>query len=88
VSEVEYAQSEGGAHVAYRVLSADVRGGVGNDIVMVSGRLIPMEVFEDDLGFVRLLEGLRSLGRVVVFDRRGVGSNRRLGAADPGSVGR
>jgi class 3 adenylate cyclase/pimeloyl-ACP methyl ester carboxylesterase len=73
VSEVEYAQSEDGAHVAYRVLGADVQGGVGNDIVMVSGGLIPMEVFEDELGFARLLEGLRSLGRVVVFDRRGIG---------------
>jgi pimeloyl-ACP methyl ester carboxylesterase len=43
------------------------------DVVMVSGGLIPMEVFEDDPGFVRLLEGLRSFGRVVVFDRRGLG---------------
>jgi class 3 adenylate cyclase/pimeloyl-ACP methyl ester carboxylesterase len=75
--EVEYAQSEDGAHIAYRVFDADVQGGVGHDIVMVSGGLIPMEVFEDDLGFVRLLEGLRSLGRVVVFDRRG------LGVSDP-----
>jgi class 3 adenylate cyclase/pimeloyl-ACP methyl ester carboxylesterase len=77
VSECEYAQSEDGAHVAYRVFDADVQGGVGKDIVMVSGGLIPMEVFEDDLGFVRLLEGLRALGRVVVFDRRG------LGVSDP-----
>jgi class 3 adenylate cyclase/pimeloyl-ACP methyl ester carboxylesterase len=77
VSESEYAQSQDGAHVAYRVFDADVQGGVGKDIVMVSGGLIPMEVFEDDLGFVRLLEGLRALGRVVVFDRRG------LGVSDP-----
>ena len=68
-----YAQSENGAHVAYQLFDADVQSGVGNDIVMVSGGLIPMEVFEDDPGFARLLEGLRSLGRVVVFDRRGVG---------------
>jgi len=73
VSEVEYAKSEDGAHVAYRVFGADVDGGVGNDIVMVTGGLIPMEVFEDDPGFVRLLEGLSALGRVVVFDRRGIG---------------
>lgn len=73
MSEVEYAQSGDGAHVAYRVFDADVQSGVGNDIVMVSGGLIPMEVIEDDPGFARLLEGLRSLGRVVVFDRRGVG---------------
>ena len=73
VGEVEYAKSGDGTHVAYRVFDSDVPGGVGNDIVMVSGGLFPMEVFEDDLGFVRLLEGLRSLGRVVVFDRRGIG---------------
>ena len=77
MSESEYAQSQDGAHVAYRVFDADVQGGVGKDIVMVSGGLIPMEVFEDDLGFFRLLEGLRALGRVVVFDRRG------LGVSDP-----
>jgi hypothetical protein len=40
---------------------------------MASGGLIPMQMFEEDPGFVRLLEGLRSLGRVVVFDRRGLG---------------
>jgi class 3 adenylate cyclase/pimeloyl-ACP methyl ester carboxylesterase len=40
---------------------------------MVTGGLIPMEVFEEHPGIVRLLEGLRSIGRVVVYDRRGVG---------------
>ena len=42
---------------------------------MVSGGLIPMEAFQDDPGFARLLEGLRSLGRVIVFDRRGLGQS-------------
>jgi class 3 adenylate cyclase/pimeloyl-ACP methyl ester carboxylesterase len=73
MSEVEYARAEDGTHVAYRVLPADASCNPGTDIVMVSGGLIPMEVFEDDPGFARLLEGLRSLGRVVVFDRRGIG---------------
>jgi class 3 adenylate cyclase/pimeloyl-ACP methyl ester carboxylesterase len=73
VSEVEYARAEDGTHVAYRVLPADASCTPGTDIVMVSGGLIPMEVFENDSGFARLLEGLRSLGRVVVFDRRGIG---------------
>ena len=73
VSEVEYARAEDGTHVAYRVLAADASCNPGTDIVMVAGGLIPMEVFEDDPGFARLLEGLCSLGRVVVFDRRGIG---------------
>lgn len=73
MSEVEYARAEDGTHVAFRVLDADGRGDPGNDVVMVSGGLFPIEVFDDDPGFRRLLEGLRSLGRVVVFDRRGIG---------------
>ena len=73
VGQVEYALAEDGTHVAYRVLAADASCNPGTDIVMVSGGLVPMEVFEDDPGFARLLEGLRSLGRVVVFDRRGIG---------------
>ena len=60
-----------GTHVAFRVL--DATDDANNDFVMVSGGLIPMEVFEGDPGFVRLLQGLRSLGRTVVFDRRGIG---------------
>src|SRR5262245_49231316 len=40
---------------------------------MVSGGVIPLELFEEEPGFARLLDGLRSLGRVVVFDRRGLG---------------
>jgi len=73
MGEIEYARTEDGTHVAYRVLDAETDSHSKNDIVMVSGGLFPMEVFEDDPGFVRLLEGLRSLGRLVVFDRRGIG---------------
>ena len=73
VSDLEYARAGDGTHVAYRVLGAAAECDAPRDVVMVSGGLIPMEVFEDDPGFVRLLAGLRSLGRVVVFDRRGIG---------------
>ena len=55
------------------VLDADPTVEVACDIVMVSGGLIPMELFEEESGFTRMLDGLRSLGRVVVFDRRGLG---------------
>ena len=73
MSEVEYARAKDDTHIAYRVLDPTARSDTNLDIVMVSGGLFPMEVFEDDPGFERLLEGLRSLGRVVVFDRRGLG---------------
>jgi len=75
VSEIAYAEAEDGTHVAYRVLDAETKSATENVIVMVSGGLIPMEVFEDDPGFVRLFRGLRSIGQVVVFDRRGLGQS-------------
>jgi pimeloyl-ACP methyl ester carboxylesterase len=70
---VEYARTDDGAHLAYRILDQCAACDGPVDIVMVSGGLFPMEVYEDDPGFVRLLEGLCSVGRVVVFDRRGLG---------------
>ena len=73
VDGVENARTDDGAHVAYRILDQGAACDGPVDIVMVSGGLFPMEVYEDDPGFVRLLEGLCSVGRVVVFDRRGLG---------------
>jgi class 3 adenylate cyclase/alpha-beta hydrolase superfamily lysophospholipase len=73
VSEVEYARVAEDTQVAFRVLVAEAKSDRPVDMVMVSGGLIPMELFTEQPGFVRLLEGLCSLGRVVVFDRRGIG---------------
>jgi class 3 adenylate cyclase/alpha-beta hydrolase superfamily lysophospholipase len=73
VTEVQYARAEDGTHLAYRVLEADGPGDGGRDIVMVPSGLIPMEMFEEEPGIARLLEGLRTIGRVVIFDRRGIG---------------
>lgn len=75
MSEVLFARAEDGTHVAYRVLDADPSADPSRDIVMVSGGLIPLELFEEEPGFARLLDGLRALGRVVVFDRRGMGES-------------
>ena len=73
VIDVLYAQADDGTHVAYRVLDADPSAEPARDVVMVPGGLIPLELFEEEPGFARLLDGLRALGRVIVFDRRGVG---------------
>lgn len=70
---VEYAIAEDGTHLAYRVLEPDSEEPSEHTIVMVTGGLIPMEVFDEDPGIVRMLDGLRSIGRVVIFDRRGLG---------------
>jgi class 3 adenylate cyclase len=71
--DVLYAQADDGTHVAYEVLDADPSAEPAGDVVMVAGGLIPLELFQEEPGFARLLDGLRALGRVIVFDRRGVG---------------
>jgi class 3 adenylate cyclase/pimeloyl-ACP methyl ester carboxylesterase len=73
VIDVVYARAADGTNVAYRVFDADPSVETVHDVVMVPGGLIPLELFEEEAGFARLLDGLRSLGRVIVFDRRGVG---------------
>jgi class 3 adenylate cyclase len=73
VIDVVYAQAADGTHIAYQVLDADPSVEHARDVVMVPGGLIPLELFEEEPGLARLLEGLRALGRLIVFDRRGVG---------------
>ena len=69
-SEVRYARV-GDDHVAYRVIES-ARGG-DHDVVLVGSGTMSMEAFFDDAVCMRILEGLSDLGRLVVFDRRGIG---------------
>jgi class 3 adenylate cyclase len=84
-SGVQYARSEG-AHVAYRVI-AGKRGGVIDVVLMLAGTASMEAFFEDAIG-VRLFGGLADLGRLVVFDRCGIGlSDSRPASANEGFVG-
>ncbi len=56
-------------HIAYRLLD----GPEGLELVMVSGFNFPIEMLPEDPICARLLEGLSSIGRLVIFDRRGIG---------------
>ena len=67
--EIRYAKA-GEHHIAFRELVGDARG--GQEIVMVNGANYPMESLPDDPIANRLLEGLAGLGRLILFDRRGV----------------
>jgi class 3 adenylate cyclase len=69
-SNVQYARA-GDAHVAYRVITGEDGG--THDVVLVTGGTMPMEaLFEDRIG-ARLIDGLASLGRLLMFDRQGIG---------------
>jgi class 3 adenylate cyclase len=66
---IEYAKT-GEHHVAYREVVGDERSRL--DIVMVNGFFFPMESLTDDPIAARLVQGLAELGRLVMFDRRGI----------------
>ena len=66
--DIVYASS-GGTHVAYRVVGEPGRV----DVVMVAGALFPLELLAEDRVASRFMAGLAALGRLVVFDKRGVG---------------
>jgi class 3 adenylate cyclase len=68
VSDIAYARA-GDTHVAYRVVGEPGRV----DIVMVASALFPFELLAEDRVASRFTAGLAGLGRLVVFDKRGVG---------------
>jgi class 3 adenylate cyclase len=66
---VRYVSSDG-HHLAFRVLN----GASEREVVLFTpGGTIPMEFLDRDRVGARLLEGLAELGRLVLFDRRGIG---------------
>jgi len=69
-SDVRYARV-GDSHVAYRVIGGDGQG--TRDVMLLLGGTASMEAMFDDPVCVRFLDGLAELGRLVVFDRRGIG---------------
>jgi class 3 adenylate cyclase len=68
VSAIEYTPA-GDTHIAYRLLGEPGRG----DIVMVAGALFPFELLAEDRVASRFTAGLAALGRLLVFDKRGIG---------------
>lgn len=68
MDEVSYARA-GEAHIAYRVFEGD--GTV--DVVMVAAMFFSMDLLAEDRVAARFIEGLAALGRLVVFDKRGIG---------------
>lgn len=79
--EIRYART-GDHHIAFCEVDGGDRGGVGtsddgsgrgHEIVMVSGAYWPLESFATAPPDVeRLIRGLAGLGRLILFDRRGV----------------
>ena len=68
MNEIAYA-SVGDYHIAYQVMGES--GGV--DVVMVAGTFFSFEMLAEDRVATRFMAGLEALGRLVIFDKRGVG---------------
>ncbi len=68
MTDIAYARA-GETHVAYRVIGEPGRV----DVVVVAGALFPLELLAEDRVAARFTAGLAGLGRLVVFDKRGVG---------------
>jgi len=68
VAEVEYALA-GDTNIAFRVIGRAGRV----DVVVVAGALFPFELLAVDRVASRFIAGLGALGRLVVFDKRGIG---------------
>ena len=76
-AETKYAQADDGVHIAYQAF------GVGPyDILFVPGQISHLDLAWREPAYVRWIERLARLGRVILIDRRGVGLSDRLSPAD------
>lgn len=72
VGDVRWARSDE-HHIAFRVVEEEPRSDI--TVLLASGMLLPIEAMWDDPGHARFVNGLAALGRLVVFDRRGIGAS-------------
>ncbi|MEO5901404.1 MAG: LuxR C-terminal-related transcriptional regulator [Ilumatobacteraceae bacterium] len=77
VGETRYVRS-GEGHIAFQVLSTGPL-----DILVVNESVMPIEALHDNVHTASYLAQLAAWGRVVVFDRRGVGLSDSVGADAP-----
>src|SRR5918997_1201511 len=71
-----YARARDGVSIAYQVLGEGER-----DIVLVPQTFSAIEALWEHPTVARFFERLGSLGRVILFDRRGTGMSDRTGGA-------
>jgi pimeloyl-ACP methyl ester carboxylesterase len=78
-----YVETADGVHLAWRMLpaSAAAQGESDTDVVLISGWSLPMAALSTHPSAGAILGDLRALGRVVLFDRRGVGLSDRVKTA-------
>jgi class 3 adenylate cyclase len=83
--EVRYAKV-GERHLAYREVTG--AGSGDHDAVLVLSGTMPMDALFEDRVAVRLVDGLAALGRLVLFDRCGIGLSDAPADGDPATYNR
>jgi class 3 adenylate cyclase/DNA-binding CsgD family transcriptional regulator len=77
VGLTQYVQS-GDGHVAFQVL-----GNGTTDVLLINESVLPIEALHDNVHTAAYVHRLASWGRVIAFDRRGVGLSDPVVGADP-----
>jgi class 3 adenylate cyclase len=75
--EVRYAKN-GDVHLAYRVLGDGPR-----DLLLMSTWFVPIEAMIDGPSMVRAIDRLVGMGRLILFDRRGIGLSDPVSPQSP-----
>ena len=68
-----YAKTSDGVHIAYQTLGDGPR-----DLILVEGFISHLDIAWEDPRTARFRRGLAAFGRLIVFDKRGVGLSDRL----------
>ena len=72
---IRYVDNDG-VHIAYEVVGEGER-----DLILVQGFMSHLDLEWENPAMVRLFQGLNSIGRLILFDKRGTGlSDRAVGA--------
>ena len=81
IPQTRYARTADGIHIGYQVVGS---GPV--DVVFVPYDYSNIEAAWDFPPFVSFIRGLRSVGRVLLFDRRGTGTSDRAWAGESATI--
>ena len=81
IPETHYAKTADGIHIGYQVVGS---GPV--DLVFVPHDYSNIEASWDFPPFVSFMKGLTSVGRVLLFDRRGTGTSDRVWAGASATI--
>src|SRR4051812_24004624 len=81
IPQTRYARTADGIHIGYQVV-----GSGPLDVVFVPYDYSNIEASWDFAPFVSFLRGLTSVGRVLLFDRRGTGTSDRAWAGESATI--